>query len=706
MSQLTQNALCGTAMILAVAVLRLLLRDRLVPGARLALWAACLFRLLTPWVPESVLSLWGLSRLFAAEKPAAAPPAVPQYVLIPNGTAMPAPAPQPQAISWETVLLAVWLLVGAVLAARYVLSWVRTRRAVSCAIPLDKDDPRYLPLPKCARLREGVMEGAPLTFGAIRPTVVLSPGLEGDELTCVLAHEGVHARRRDNLWHYVTAAALVLYWWDPAVWLMAKLIRRDVELSCDRAAVKALGADRRADYAKALVSLATQTEGPAFCQTFGRKAAEERILSIMKCKKLTFIGAIFTLALVLAVTVAFASDPAEQKAPDTASGVYHYAVDGTTLLWSFSVGRTMTQFTVDLDALDASLVQDVADGWFTQAQADDIRARAVAFRDRMPGTPFGGWLVAEDGSITDDPDSIIRPENSSRPVFEALDVKDGVADGILGSAIVEYDKLEVEERDGKFYYKDVDGSLVPIDPDTVVTDSYVFTGDGKGGVMGFTPEGHLLNNVHVEVANPGPPVDPDTVDLTRYKALLDEQVVAGELTQDAADAMLKGVEDLLDQARQGKAQVYMTDAGDDITWLSVSSEAAADGVSAGLINMIPSRLDPEPIPMTLDEYQAHLDGLVAAGKMAQKDADELLAWAKEDWAEYGKDSGARCVLMVTESGSYAVMPARQSTPGPVTRSIWPVCTEEGCELIGWHEHNGVNCYGEAHQTETHHSNHH
>lgn len=304
MTQLLQNALTGTALILAAAALRRLLKDRLVPGARLALWAACLFRLLTPAAPESALSLWGL---FARPEPVSPPP--PQ--LYNPAPAVSAPLPQSGAsgFPWDLALSAVWLAVGLVLGLRYVLSWRRTRRAVAAAIPIQRPDPRYLPLPLCARLREGVMEGAPLTFGAVRPTVVLSPGLSGEELLCVLAHEGVHARRRDNLWHYAMALALVVHWWNPAVWLMARLLRQDVELSCDRAALRALGPDRRAEYANALISLATQTDGPAFCQTFGRKAAEERIRSIMKFKKLSVLGVVFTLALVAAVTAAFASDP-------------------------------------------------------------------------------------------------------------------------------------------------------------------------------------------------------------------------------------------------------------------------------------------------------------------------------------------------------------------------------------------------------------
>ena len=321
MTQLLQNALFGTALILAAALLRRAMGERLLPAARLALWAACLIRLLAPVFPASGLSLWGLAGTgTAGAAPDLNPAPLPggglgnvPAVNAPAGTAVPAPRPvEPAAFPWEGVVLAVWIGVGLVLAARYVWSWNRTRRAVAQAIPLGRDDPRYGHLPRCARLREGVMDGAPLTFGAARPTVVVPPELDGGALECVLVHEAVHARRRDNLWHYGMAAALIVYWWNPAVWLMSRLLRRDIELACDRAAVKRLGAARRAEYAQTLVALATASDGPAFCQTFGRKAAEERIISVMKFKKTTIFGVVLSLVLVAGVTAGFASAP---KAP-------------------------------------------------------------------------------------------------------------------------------------------------------------------------------------------------------------------------------------------------------------------------------------------------------------------------------------------------------------------------------------------------------
>lgn len=319
MPQLLQNALFGTVLILAAAALRRALGDRLPPEVRLALWAVCLFCLFTPVMPISALSLWGLWRLMEPA-PAQSVSAVPAPPALPAPDALPSiPRETGAGLPFGAALAAAWLIVALALAARYALLWSRTRRAVRSAALLSRTDPRYAPLPKCACLREGPMDGAPLTFGAVRPTVVLPPGLSGNALDFVLAHEGVHACRRDNLWHYAMALAQVVFWWNPAVWLMARLLRRDVELSCDRAVLRRLGPEQRREYAMTLVSLSTQVQarGFAFCRSFGRKAAEERIMMIMKYKKMTALGLILSVLLVSGVTVAFATGPVNSKPPVT-----------------------------------------------------------------------------------------------------------------------------------------------------------------------------------------------------------------------------------------------------------------------------------------------------------------------------------------------------------------------------------------------------
>lgn len=428
MTQLLQNALFGTALILATVLLRRAMGGRLIPAARLALWAVCLIRLLAPVFPASGLSLWGLAGTAAGAAPDLNPAPLPNgglgnvpAVNAPAGTAVPAPQPvEPAAFPWEGVVPAVWIGVGLVLAARYVWSWNRTRRAVAQAIPLGRDDPRYGLLPRCARLREGVMDGAPLTFGAARPTVVVPPELDGGALECVLVHEAVHARRRDNLWHYGMAAALIVYWWNPAVWLMSRLLRRDIELACDRAAVRRLGAARRAEYAQTLVALATASDGPAFCQTFGRKAAEERIISVMKFKKTTIFGVVLSLMLVAGVTAAFASAP---KAPDEDSTTSTAPAIGIqSVKWDAESGK-VEEYSINLDILKQNLDRHVSEGTMTQAEADRVWAQAQEFAQ-------GGkeliWSFQGDSGLT-------------------------------------LDELH------KVCYRDENGNLIPVDPATVAS---------------------------------------------------------------------------------------------------------------------------------------------------------------------------------------------------------------------------------------------
>ncbi len=492
MTQLLQNAVFGTALILAAALLRRALGGRLIPEARLALWFVCLIRLLAPAFPESGLSLWGLLPR-AGTDGAAAPVMDPLPVSSGAGTNLPAgnvPAsgamnpglvpvePAGAAFPWETVALSVWIGVGLVLAARYALAFARTRRAVRCAAPLERDDPRYALLPRCARLREGAMDGAPLTFGAARPTVVLSPGLSGAALDCVLAHEGVHARRRDNLWHYAMALALVLYWWNPAVWLMARLLRRDIELACDRAAVRRLGAERRAQYAETLVALATVGAEPAFCQTFGRKAAEERILSVMKFKKTTVLGVVLSLVLVAGVTVAFASGPRE--APDEDSTM---STAPSTSVWSMTTdgNHGLRYFSLNLDYLEQSLNKQVAGGSMTREEADRIVGQARALSGNGEELE---WVFQEDSGLVHDS---LDENGNYRPGFN-------------------------------IFYKDEDGKLTPVDPATVVSGFIFPAAEENGWAEVVVYRGRAYNRADLSA---------ETLEwLDWYRALPDEEKLA------------------------------------------------------------------------------------------------------------------------------------------------------------------------------------
>ena len=644
MTWLLQNAVFGTALILAAALLRRALGGRLIPEARLALWAVCLVRLLAPVFPASPLSLWGLlpwAETGSVPVPGPDPAPLPSgavgnlpAVNVPVTTA-PAPQPvEPAAFPWPAVLAAVWLAVGLALAAWYVISWNRTRRAVAQAIPLGRDDSRYAALPKCARLREGVMDGAPLTFGAARPTVVVPPGLDGGALDCVLAHEAVHAKRRDNLWHYVMAAALVLYWWNPAVWLMSRLLRRDIELACDRAAVKRLGAARRAEYAQTLVALATASDGPAFCQTFGRKAAEERIISVMKFKKTTIFGVVLSLVLVAGVTAAFASAP---KAPDEDSTTSTAPAIGIQSVQLDAESGNVTEYTVNLDVLKQNLDRHVAEGTMTQAEADRVWAQAQEFAQ-------GGkeliWSFQGDSGLT-------------------------------------LDELH------KVCYRDENGNLIPVDPATVAS-GFIFPAADP-----VTYHGRSYNRADLSA---------ETLEwLDWYLALSEEEQLAvsyepAELRGGEVFAAAKG-EPADTVTYHGRSYNRADLSAETLLWLE--SYLALSEEEQLAVSYEPAELRGGELPTTEDAGQPAGDEAPAGEQGLTHDPN-----GTKDSAGAGDD--IICSLPTAPTMNCGVEGCTETRmhqhAGDRCIALGLICPVEGCDIPVCHDHDGVTyyCNGAAH----------
>lgn len=314
----------GTVLIAAVSLLRRLLKGYFPPETWLCLWGLCLFRLLSPVVPQSALSVYNLPRLLAGLS--AAPDALTGAELAGQtistseleitqtelGTIASAGGTSPTAI-----LTAVYLIGAACVFLWFLWGWTQTFRQVRRARPVEQSElPRSGPW-RCAHIRVSTEtnQTGPFTFGVLRPVILLTPGLSGQELLMALTHEGIHARRRDNLWHYVMAAALVVHWWNPAVWLMARLLRMDVEKSCDKAVLRFLGAEHKADYAKMLVAISATGKDSVFSSSLGSQRAEERILFIMKLKKTSFTAIFLSLVLIFAVSVTMVTGCAYEEIP-------------------------------------------------------------------------------------------------------------------------------------------------------------------------------------------------------------------------------------------------------------------------------------------------------------------------------------------------------------------------------------------------------
>ncbi len=427
MGQLAENTVLGGILILLTALARRFLRGKISPNAVLVLWAVCALRLLTPVALTSPVSLWGMGTegryapVTATAEPEASPAEAPapndgQQITI-NEQTVSAPPKTDRGGGIRATVRTVYAAVSLALTGCMAGSFLTTRRRV---LDLPRVWAGYTSecLPRGSVLRVGSLPGAPFTFGVVRPNVVVPPELKGGVLSYVIRHEAVHVRRGDNLWHYLAALCVALHWFNPAVWLMAALIRRDVELSCDRAVLAGAGEDVREEYARTIIDLSAASGGAAFTSGLAGKKTEERIISIMKYKKTTFAGVMIAALLVCAVTVA-ALTPAPggpeatefTSSQNTEGGALHYHV---TRAWTAAEeggipeGKFKPYCNADLSLISADKSDDLA--FWTSG-----------------GTPL---FIGEDGAF----------DRDMYMVFTQVEItNDGASTQVLGESLDETD---------------------------------------------------------------------------------------------------------------------------------------------------------------------------------------------------------------------------------------------------------------------------
>lgn len=318
---LFEMSLSGAVLTGVVVIVRALAIHRMPKGALLALWWMVLARLLLPVSLPSRVSAYTLlgirdavvSETYAAQVAAHAAPTAPEA--LPAAVQGYAAAPS-RALAG--LLPLAWAAGSVGCALFFLVTSVRCRREFRTSLPAAHEAVRgWLaahPLRRPVEVRISDRISAPLTYGVLRPVILLPEGFgcgDAAQLSYVLTHEWIHIRRFDGLTKLLIAAAACLHWWNPFAWVAWVLFNRDLELACDEEVVRRHGVASRAAYARALITLEERKSGLApFCSSFNHNAMEERITAIMKIKNFTTRAAAVSAAAVLAVGALFATSAA------------------------------------------------------------------------------------------------------------------------------------------------------------------------------------------------------------------------------------------------------------------------------------------------------------------------------------------------------------------------------------------------------------
>ncbi|MHC4388917.1 MAG: M56 family metallopeptidase, partial [Planctomycetota bacterium] len=223
LAMLIQSGVVIAVVVLAEAVLR----KRVRAAVRYWLWMAVPVQLLVPVF--LLLPLWWAS-------------------LPASGAAVGRAGP----LTWQGMLLLVWLFVAGTMAVVLLRKVIRARRLVARAKEVNNLMRGVLwycrtcmHITRPVRFKVSDQVDGPVVCGLLRPVILvphnLAPTLGARHLRSALLHELAHIRRGD-LWANLAQAVLqALYFYNPLLWLANRRIRKLREQAVDEMVVKVMG---------------------------------------------------------------------------------------------------------------------------------------------------------------------------------------------------------------------------------------------------------------------------------------------------------------------------------------------------------------------------------------------------------------------------------------------------------------------------------
>ncbi|RUS43287.1 M56 family metallopeptidase [Cohnella sp. AR92] len=332
---LLQISISASVFILAVIFLRSLLIHKLPKMTFMFLWGVALLQLLVPVSVPSPFSIFTaaehVSRMFAAPK---AIPTQGSSTSI-NGTTAILPSitehatapimPLKTASQIISPIVWVWVVGFTLCALFFIIPHIRYRKIYKMAVPIKNDFIKKWQhsnlLWREVQIRQLDHLSTPLTYGIFRPVVLLPKNLDYDDekqLALILTHEFTHINRFDTLKKWILAASVCVHWFNPFVWAMYILANRDIELFCDETVIRKFGENTKPAYARALVRLEEKKIGLSpMISSFSKNSTEERIISIMRTKKVTIATMLLAIGLAVGVVIVFATSALDKTEAST-----------------------------------------------------------------------------------------------------------------------------------------------------------------------------------------------------------------------------------------------------------------------------------------------------------------------------------------------------------------------------------------------------
>lgn len=374
-----REVLTVSALILAVLLVRAIFKNRVPKRMVYALWLVVLVKLC---LPGTLVSLPVLpaeeaaapvqrvelpAQPLPAQQPAQAVTQPQMPVQQPISPVQEAAKPAAKPLTAMQIFQIVWASGSALLGLWLFGTWL------VFTVRLHKSR-RFLGRHGRTRIYISSTVKSPCLTGLVPAVYLTEDVLQTDSTELILRHELTHLRHLDFLWSLCRTAAVIVYWWNPFIWLAAILSKRDAELACDEAVAAGLSDAQRLAYARTILA---QTPRKAAALSLAGPPVRERILFLTKKQRTSVLCVILALLLIVSaagcsiteltrqktgeITLPEEAEPAQQEAQKTATPLTQAQIDAVNTIFAdyeLSTDDTLGHFAVN--------------GFFTSTY-DDVR---------------------------------------------------------------------------------------------------------------------------------------------------------------------------------------------------------------------------------------------------------------------------------------------------------------------------------------------
>ena len=162
------------------------------------------------------------------------------------------------------LFMMIWMVGMSILFLRIVIGLAGVQRLREGSLPLDNKWSVYvqklsekLQIERLVTLAESAAIEAPVVIGYFKPFILIPVGmctsLSTAQLETIFIHELMHIRRRDYLVNVIQSFVEAIYFFNPFIWAISKIVKNEREHCCDDAVVQLHGNVR--EYAIALARL-------------------------------------------------------------------------------------------------------------------------------------------------------------------------------------------------------------------------------------------------------------------------------------------------------------------------------------------------------------------------------------------------------------------------------------------------------------------